>query len=159
MSRSAVAVPPTTRLVAVHEAAHAVVAHLAGLRVTQLELGAAPELAGACHTLDLLAAPGETDPLVRLDVALAGPLAEAMEAGRTEPDEHAADLDLAVRLALRLAGDCEAAHRLLLERAAAVRAALEQHWPAVDGLARALERRGRLGAAELDALLAALVRD
>ena len=154
MTASGLAAASTLRLVAVHEAGHAVAAHLMGLHLAQLEIVGDGELAGSCHTLRLLA--DRTPAGIRLLVACAGPVAEAMERGGAW-DEDTHDLDVAVRLALGIAGDCEAAHRLLEVTADRARHLLARHWHAGDGIARALQRRRRLGSGELDALLAALV--
>lgn len=150
-------------LTAVHEAGHATVAHLLGLTVSQVEILGGPAELGSCHTLRL----PEGGPIARehaledaLLVAVAGVVAESLATGAADWDEDSHDLDHAVRLALELTGDCEAAHALLLRTGRRVRRALAHHWESVTLLAQELERVRRLSGQEVDAILEdALVRE
>ena len=144
------------RLTAIHEAGHAVVAHLLGLTVSQVEVIGNGEDFGSCHTLRLPS--GEAiarehaleDALL---VACAGAVAECIASGAREWDEDSHDLERAVHLALQLTGDCEKAHDLILRTRRRVRRALMRHWNAVETLAETLVRDGRVGSAEVSRIV------
>ena len=147
---------PRDRLTAFHEAGHAVVAHLLGLTVSQVEVIGNGEDFGSCHTLRLPS--GEAiarehaleDALL---VACAGAVAECIASGAKEWDEDSHDLERAVHLALQLTGDCEKAHALILRTRRRVRRALMRHWNAVETLAEVLLRNGRADSAEVSRIV------
>lgn len=155
--------PDTVRLVAFHEAGHAVAGWLCGQRVTQLEIYGDDEHAGSCH-LQRFPPPGDRGGRVdraavrdRILCLACGLLAEARAVGRNDWDELSPELDEAVRLAIGLTGDCEAALRLLEATRERAQALLDRHWEAVRLLADELLSRGRLGQRELELLLKARV--
>ncbi|MCG6964009.1 MAG: hypothetical protein LJE95_12150 [Acidobacteria bacterium] len=144
-------------MTAYHEAGHAVVASLLGHMPSHLEVQGDERLAGSCHTLrfpplrgidgDGEAVPDEIAELVL--IALAGTVAERIASGRGGWDESNADVDRAVRLAFRLAEDCEGVVRCLEGARDEVERLLEGSWPAVVALARVLARRRVLGREEI----------
>lgn len=145
------------RLTAYHEAGHAVMAHLGGQRITGLELLDSGELAGACTTLRRIPVHLSTESLESLEhhvrCLLAGVVAEARVSGREGWDEACADLDLAVRLAMRLVGDCERVLPYLEAVRERVEAELATSWTAVEALAEVLLAAGSLDGAAATAVL------
>lgn len=132
---------------------------LCGQRVTRLEITGDNEHAGSCH---LQRFPPATGRSIRADRSaardrilclVAGLIAEARAGGRDEWDELSTELDEAVRLALHLTGDCEAALHLLEETRGLATVLLNRHWGAVTVLAEELLLRGHLSARELEVLL------
>lgn len=143
------------RLIAFHEAGHAVVGHLLGQRVTQLQISGDAHPVGVCHLQRFPAAPNPESPAGRAAAGerilclIAGLLAEGRAAGRDGWDEASGELDEAVRLALRLTGDCEQALALLQRARGQAEKLLDGSWPLVVALAEALEQRRRLTADEV----------
>ncbi len=146
----------TDRMTAIHEAAHATVAHMLGLTVSHLEIVGNRSELGSCHTLRLPR--GEAVARERaledaLLVSCAGIVAESLERGDSGWDETSPDLDAAVRIALQLTGDCERAYARLLRTRRRLRKALSRHWDAVEALAAALLKARRLNGREVEAIL------
>jgi hypothetical protein len=150
------------RLTAVHEAGHALMAELCGQQIMSVEIVGDTEHAGTTEALRLLADPDESVTSsdareaveCRLKCLLAGVVAESMVSGRRRWDDTTGDLDLAVRLAMKLVDDCEDVLPLLEDIAAELETELERRWPAVDMLAGELLRRKRLSGSEVRQLLA-----
>ena len=138
--------PFRRRLTAFHEAGHAVMAHLGGQRITGLELNDEGDLAGVCTSIRLQPTQLTTAGLEVLEhdirSVLAGMVAEARVSGRAGWDEGCADLDVAVRLTMRLVGECELVLPFLEAERARVERELDAHWGTVEALARELERTG-----------------
>jgi hypothetical protein len=149
------------RLTAFHEAGHALMAELCGQQITSVEIVGDAEHAGSTEALRLLADPDENATSrdarggveCRLKCLLAGVVAESMVSGRRRWDDTTGDLDLAVRLAMKLVDDCEDVLPLLEDIAADLEAELERRWPAVEMLAGELLRRKRLSGPEVRQLL------
>lgn len=149
---------------AFHEAGHALVAYLCGQRLSRLEIHGDEGLSGACHALRVPPSPplDASTPAGRAAVeelilcTCAGPLAEARLTGG-DWDESSSDLDAAVRLALQLEDDCDAA----MQRLEALRRRLDellgQHWAAVEAVARLLLRRRSVSGEAVEALLDGVV--
>ena len=103
------------RLTAFHEAGHAVMAELCGQHITKVEIEGDSEHSGSLQSLrfepdpaEALSAEEEAASVeARLKCVLAGTVAENMVSGVDRWDESSEDLDLAVRLAMRLVDDCE----------------------------------------------------
>jgi hypothetical protein len=160
----AVQATDATRLTAFHEAGHAVMAELCGRRVTEVEIVGDSEHTGSVHSLAFPPDPGEgstsdaeiEDIERQLKIILAGTVAEAMVTGREEWDEASEDLDVAVRLAMRLVDDCEDVLPLLADIKAGVESKLRARWPAVETVAEVLIARKSLTGTEIRKLLASL---
>jgi len=150
------------RLTAYHEAGHAVMAQLCGRQVTEVEIVGDREHTGMVHSLvfppdpaDGTAPQAEAEDVEnQLKIILAGTVAEAMVSGRNGWDETSEDLDVAVRLGMRLVDDCEDVLPLLEDIGADVKGDLQAHWAAVETLARELLRRKALTGSEVRKLLA-----
>ena len=150
------------RLTAFHEAGHAVMAQLCGRQVTEVEIVGDREHTGMVHSLvfppdpaDGAAPEAENDDVERqLKVILAGKVAEAMVSGRRGWDETSEDLNVAVRLGMRLVDDCEDVLPLLEGIGADVERDLNRHWSAVEMLADELLDRKTLTGSEVRKLLA-----
>lgn len=148
-------------LTAVHEAGHAVMAELCGRLLTEVEIVGDREHSGMVHSLAFPpdrsgAVPPEDeaeDVERQLKIVLAGTVAETMFAGREDWDETSADLDEAVRLAMRLVDDCEDVLPLLADIRSDVERDLRSRWAAVEAVARELLIRRALTGAEVRSLL------
>ncbi len=142
-------------LTAIHEAGHAVVAHILGLVPCQLVVhGPEADRAGACHTQDYsVRGAGARDLEDLVDVAVAGLVAEMIATGREVWDEDSRDLDRAVGLLMGHVDDCDAVIRELDRSRRRVRRLLEERWEAVERLAVAVEARERLGREEILGIL------
>jgi ATP-dependent Zn protease len=149
------------RLTAYHEAGHAVVAHLCGRRVTRLEIVGDAEHTGACHSLTF---PPErnrpVDPALpnvdleaRILCTCAGIVAESIVTGDTGWDESSEDLDRAVRLSIRLLGDCSRVVRYLEAVRSHAEDLLRYNWSSVEALAAALMQRKALNEGEIQDVL------
>jgi len=145
------------RLTAYHEAGHAVIAHLGGQRVTGLELSEDGELAGACTSVRLQPVHPSTASLEVVEqhtrCLLAGMVAEVLVGERKGWDEACADLDLAVRLAMRQVGDCELVLPYLEAARAQVEDELRTHWETVEAVAEELLTAGFLDGPTTRAIL------
>lgn len=149
------------RLTAFHEAGHAVMAQLRGRQVTEVEIVGDREHTGMVHSLafppdpeDGVPPEAENDDVERqLKVILAGTVAEAMVSGRRVWDETSEDLNVAVRLGMRLVDDCEDVLPLLEGIGADVERDLNRHWSAVEMLADELLDRKTLTGSEVRKLL------
>jgi ATP-dependent Zn protease len=150
------------RLTAYHEAGHAVMAQLCGRQVTEVEIVGDREHTGMVHSLafppdpaDDTAPRAEAEDLEnQLKIILAGTVTEGMVSGRNGWDETSGDLDVAVRLGMRLVDDCEDVLPLLEDIGAEVKGELQTHWAAVEMLARELLRRKTLNGSDVRKLLA-----
>ena len=153
------------RLTAFHEAGHAVMAELCGRLLTEVEIVGDREHTGSVQSLAFPPDPAdgaqsgeETEDVERrLKIILAGIVAEAVLSGREDWDETSEDLDLAVRLAMRLVDDCEDVLPLLSDIGADVRRDLHAHWPAVERLANELIDRKTMTGSEVRRLLTPLL--
>jgi hypothetical protein len=76
-----------------------------------------------------------------------------MVSGRPRWDDTSGDLDVAVRLAMKLVDDCEDVLPLLEEVGADVSAELERRWSAVEQLASELLERKRMSGPEVRKIL------
>lgn len=149
------------RLTAYHEAGHALMAELCGQQITHVEIVGDSEHAGTTEALRLLSDPDEGADLrasreaveCRLKCVLAGIVAESMVSGRPRSDDTSGDLDLAVRLAMKLVDDCEDVLPLLEDVGAELEAELGRRWSAVELLAGELLERKRLSGSEVRQLL------
>jgi len=150
------------RLTAFHEAGHALLAELCGQQLTEVEIVGDAEHAGSTRARRLAADADEgpapravrQDIECRLKCLLAGAVAESMVSGRRPFDDTSGDLDLAVRLAMKLVDDCEDVLPLLEDIAAELEVELARRWPALELLAGELLARKRLSGAEVRQLLA-----
>lgn len=152
------------RLTAHHEAGHAVMAELCGQHVTAVEIVGDDDRSGSVRSLRFRPDPLEVvDPSLptahlerRLLCLLAGPVAEEMAGGRDDWAERGGpELDDAVRLAMKIARDCERVLPYLEEARSHVETLLEQHWESVERVAVELMARGRLGGDEVRRVLEA----
>jgi hypothetical protein len=84
---------------------------------------------------------------------LAGTVAEMMVSEREGWNESSEDLELAVRLAMKLVDDCEDVLPLLEDLRADLENVLREHWTAVESLADELVRRKSLSGAEVRQIL------
>lgn len=131
---------------AYHEAGHAVMAHLCGQHLTQVEIIGDEEHSGSVSSLRLRDEPemGEEPGLrtaaveARILCVCAGIASEQMVTGTLDWDEGSEDVDAAVRLAMRIVGDCERVLVYLEEAREHAEFVLRRHWAAVETLANAL---------------------
>ena len=153
------------RLTAFHEAGHAVMAELCGQHITKVEIEGDSEHSGSVQSLRFEPDPAEAlsaeeqaaSVEARLKCVLAGTVAENMVSGVDRWDESSEDLDLAVRLAMRLVDDCEDVLPLLEDVREELRRELEENWGAVEALADELLARTSLDGAEVRKLLTPLL--
>jgi ATP-dependent Zn protease len=153
------------RLTAFHEAGHAVMAELCGQHITKVEIEGDSEHSGSVQSLrfepdpaEVLSAEEEAASVeARLKCVLAGTVAENMVSGDDRWNESSEDLDLAVRLAMRLVDDCEDVLPLLEDVREELRRELGENWRAVEALADELLARTSLDGAEVRKLLAPLL--
>ncbi len=153
------------RATAYHEAGHAVIAVLCGERLTGVEIVGDDHHLGSVDALRLGLEPAAgVDPAVptapverRLLCVLAGPVAESIITGEPAWDEHSGDLDVAVRLALQVTGDCCAVEPYLDAARDHLEDLLCRHWLAVETLAWALLADRRLDGATVRRLLRPLL--
>jgi len=149
------------RATAYHEAGHAVMAALCGERVTGVEIRGDDEHWGSVRALRFEPRPrAEIDPTVptahlerRILCALAGMVAESIATGRAGWDERSEDLDVAVRLAIRVVGDCERVLPYLETARDHLEDLLCRHWTAVEAVAFGLMARREIPGDELRRLL------
>ncbi|HSO24478.1 MAG TPA: hypothetical protein VLT81_16365, partial [Chondromyces sp.] len=140
---------------------HALIAELCGQQITGVEIVGDAEHAGSTEALRFHADPDEgADPRAssediecRLRCVLAGVVAESMVSGRPRWDDTSGDLDVAVRLAMKLVDDCEDVLPLLEEVGADLGAELERRWAAVELLAAELLEHKRLSGPEVRRIL------
>jgi hypothetical protein len=145
------------RLTAYHEAGHAVMAHLCGQQITEVEIVGDADRAGSVHSLSFPTDPAESDDPgaereaieKRLKCILAGTVAESMTSGRHGWDEACEDLDLAVRLAMPLVDDCEDVLPFLEELRARIEDDLRAHWPVIETLVSELLDRKSLSGVDV----------
>ncbi len=150
------------RLTAYHEAGHAVMAQLCGQQITEVEIVGDAEHAGSVQSLRFPLDEAEDDAPEaargaiedRVKCTLAGMVVEAMVSGHEGWDEGCEDLDLAVRLGMRLVEDCEDVVPLLEDIRIDVERDLRAHWSAVEMLAVELLHRKALTGSEMRKLLA-----
>ncbi len=153
------------RLTAYHEAGHAVMAQLCGRRVTEVEIIGDEEHSGTVQWRRFAEEhPAEDDAGIptapierRLLCVAAGMVAEAMISGKNSWNESSDELDEAVRLAMRVVGDCERVLPFLEVVREHTEDLLRRHWPAVESLAGELIRRRRMSGEEVRRLLAPLL--
>lgn len=153
------------RATAYHEAGHAVMSALCGERLTGVEIVGDDRRWGSVDALRLEVEPrAGVDPAVptahlerRLLCVLAGPVAESIVTGEPAWDEHSRDLDVAVRLALRVAGDCCGVVAYLEAARNHLEDLLCRHWIAVETLAWALLANERLDGPTVRRLLQPLL--
>jgi ATP-dependent Zn protease len=153
------------RLTAYHEAGHAVMAQLCGQRITEVEIIGDTEHSGSVRSLRIHEEQGpDVDPGIptalterMLLCLVAGMVAESMISGRRSWDEGSEDLDAAVRLAMKVVGDCERVLPFLEIAREHTEDLLRRNWPAVDRLAAALMERRRMTGEEVRRLLAPLL--
>jgi hypothetical protein len=136
-------------------------AELGGQQITAVEIVGDAEHTGTTEALRFPTDPVEAPSTaaerraveLRLQCVLAGVVAESMVSGRKPWDDTSGDLDLAVRLAMKLVDDCEDVMPLLEDVGAEVEAHLRRRWPVIDRVATELLRRQRLSGAEVRKLL------
>jgi hypothetical protein len=153
------------RLTAFHEAGHAVMAELCGQHLTRVEIEGDTEHTGTVQSLRFPPDPAEdaspeaaaASVEARLKCVLAGTVAEGRVSGREGWEEGSEDLDLAVRLGMRLVDDCEDVLPLLEDVREVVHDELVRNWAAVEALAVELLARRSLSGAEVRKLLAPLL--
>lgn len=149
------------RLTAYHEAGHALASELYGQVLTRVEIVGDSEHSGTTVALRF---PSDTDEGQtsqatlkavedQLRCVLAGTVAEMMVAGREDWDEPSEDLDVAVRLAMKLVDDCEDVLPLLEDVRMDLERILRERWAAVERLAEELIRRKSLSGAEVRQIL------
>ncbi len=149
------------RLTAYHEAGHALASELYGQVLTRVEILGDTEHSGTTETLRFPVDPdegGSSRASVeaienRLRCVLAGTVAEMMVSEREGWNESSEDLELAVRLAMKLVDDCEDVLPLLEDLRADLENVLREHWAAVESLADELVRRKSLSGAEVRQIL------
>lgn len=155
------AVDDRLRLTAYHEAGHAVMAQLCGQHITEVEIIGDEELSGSVQSLRFAEEQAtEQDQSIptapierRLLCIVAGMVAEALISGQRTWDEGAEDLDVAVRLAMQVVGDCERVLPFLQVVQEHTEDLLRRNWPAVEALAGVLMERRRLTGEEVRRLL------
>jgi ATP-dependent Zn protease len=145
------------RLTAYHEAGHALMAHLCGQQITEVEIVGDADHAGSVQSLSFPADPleqgnveAEHDAIERrLKCVLAGTVAEAIVTGRTGWDESCEDLDIAVRLAMPLVDDCEDVVPFLEDLGSQIKDDLRAHWDTIEVLVTELLQRKSLTGGEV----------
>lgn len=145
------------RLTAYHEAGHALMAHLCGQQITEVEIVGDADHAGSVQSLSFPADPhdqanaeAERDAIERrLKCVLAGTVAEAIVMGRSGWDESCEDLDIAVRLAMPLVDDCEDVLPYLEKLGSQIEDDLRGHWDTIEVLVRELLRRKSLAGGDV----------
>lgn len=160
LDRDAVAAD-AERLTAYHEAGHAVMAEVYGRLITRVEIEGDSEHTGSVESLRIDSEAGEKADgeavrqaiEERLKCILAGTVAEGMVSGRDQWPESSEDLDLAVRLAMRLVENCEDVLPLLERLRGELVVELERHWGGVERLAAELLRKKSLDGSEVRRLL------
>jgi len=149
--------PLQTLLTAFHEAGHAVMAHLCGRRLTQVEIDGDRHRSGSCtflqHDPDPEEAVDSLVPGVHLERELlclcAGMVCEQILCDE-EPcsgadfDEHSRDIGQAIHLALQVVGRCDRVLPYLEAVHEHVRELMQRHWQAVEALAAELLAHRRL---------------
>jgi len=148
-------------LTAYHEAGHALASELYGQVLTRVEIVGDSEHSGTTLALRFPSDPdeGQTSKATleavenQLRCVLAGTVAEAMISGREGWDETSEDLEVAVRLAMKLVDDCEDVLPLLEDVRADLEEVLRKHWASVKSLADELVRRKSLSGAEVRQIL------
>jgi ATP-dependent Zn protease len=149
------------RLTAYHEAGHAVMAHLCGQRITEVEIVGDDEHSGSVRSLRFPAErssePDPTTPTAplerRLLCTIAGMVAESIVGGDDRWDEGAEDLELAVRLAMQIVDDCEKVLPFLEAAREHAEDLLRGRWSEVERLASSLMNKRRLTGDEVRCLL------
>ncbi len=152
---------------AYHEAGHAVMAHLCGQIVTQVEVCGDAEHSGSVSTLRFHEQPrwGDDESLpsasfeARILCLVAGLAAETISGRSTKWQESDGDLNEAVRLALRIVGSCERVIPLLEQAHDHAVELLRRHWPAVECIAHVLLSNGNLTGEDLRRLLVPLLEE
>lgn len=140
------------RLTAYHEAGHALMAHLCGQQITEVEIVGDADHAGSVQSLSFPADPNDEGKTGaeheaienRLKCVLAGTVAEAIVTGRNGWDEACGDLDIAVRLAMPLVDDCEDVVPFLEELGSQIEDDLRAHWDTIEVLVLELLQRKSL---------------
>lgn len=148
-------------LTAYHEAGHALASQLYGQVLTRVEILGDTEHSGTTETLRFPVDPDEggtsrasieaTENQLRC--VLAGTVAEMMVSEREGWDERSEDLDVAVRLAMKLVDDCEDVLPLLEDIRADLETVLRESWGAIESLAGELVERKSLSGAEVRQIL------
>lgn len=133
----------THRQLAVHEAAHAVIAAKHGMGIVRATL----------HAVDLV------DDYQRNDVAfrvtlLAGQIAEERFAGGSTTETQQSGSEDLARVWLSLSGDPDTAEEKLGVLRTLAKAHVDLHWPAIVRVAEALERHGELTGEQLQPIIA-----
>lgn len=153
------------RLIAFHEAGHAVMAQLCGQRITEVEIVGDEDHAGSVQSLrfadehgpnqesGIPSAPTER----RLLCVAAGMVAENLVSGRGQWDDSCEDLDAAVHLAMKVVGDCERVIPYLEIVREHTEDLLRRNWTAVEALADVLVKRRRMTGEEVRRLLEPLL--
>ncbi len=149
------------RLTAYHEAGHALASELYGQVLTRVEILGDREHSGTTEARRFPVDPDEGGTSRasveaienRLRCVLAGTVAEMMVSEREGWNESSEDLELAVRLAMKLVDDCEDVLPLLEDLRADLENVLREHWTAVESLADELVRRKSLSGAEVRQIL------
>lgn len=148
-------------LTAYHEAGHALASQLYGQVLTRVEILGDTDHSGTTETLRFPVDPDEggtsrasieaTENQLRC--VLAGTVAEMMVSEREGWDERSEDLDVAVRLAMKLVDDCEDVLPLLEDIRADLETVLRESWGAIESLAGELVERKSLSGAEVRQIL------
>ena len=149
------------RLTAYHEAGHALASELYGQVLTRVEILGDCEHSGTTEARRFPVDPDEGGTSRagveaienRLRCVLAGTVAEMMVSKREGWDESSEELEVAVRLAMKLVDDCEDVLPLLEDLRADLEKVLREHWKAVESLAEELVRRKSLSGAEVRQIL------
>lgn len=149
------------RLTAFHEAGHALAAELFGEQTTRVEIVGDIDHSGSTETLRFPAGPDEVETPretresieSRLRCVLAGVVTEAMISGREGWDDASEDLEMAVRIAMKLVDDCEDVLPLLERTRLELERVLRERWPAVERLADELMHRKSLSGSEVRRIL------
>ena len=140
------------RLTAYHEAGHALMAHLCGQQITEVEIVGDDDHAGSVQSLSFPVDPHDEEEAGRerdaverrLKCVLAGTVAEAIVTGRSGWDESCEDLDIAVRLAMPLVDDCEDVVPFLEDLGSQIEDDLRAHWDTIEVLVMELLQRKSL---------------